>query len=68
MLHTTLQVRFSLVAQGVHAVRFFVEGSWLTVVVDDLIPVSASVVVSLSLSLSLFLSLCLCGGFVAHCH
>ena len=35
-------VRFSLVGRGLHAVRFFVEGSWLTVLVDDLIPVSAS--------------------------
>ena len=28
-------VRFSWVEKGLHAVRFFVEGSWVTVVVDD---------------------------------
>ena len=32
-------VRFSWVEKGLHAVRFFVEGSWVTVVIDDLMPV-----------------------------
>ena len=32
-------MHFSWVEHGIHAIRFFVEGRWLTVVVDDLIPV-----------------------------
>jgi hypothetical protein len=34
-------VDFSWVEKGLHAIRFFVEGEWVTVVVDDLIPVDA---------------------------
>ena len=28
--------------KGLHAIKFFVEGDWITVVVDDLIPVDAA--------------------------
>ena len=35
-------VRFSWVEKGLHAIKFFVEGDWITVVVDDLIPVDAA--------------------------
>jgi hypothetical protein len=53
-------VRFSWVAKGLHAISFFVEGSWVTVVVDDLLPVGKEgVYISINIYVT-YVCVCVC--------